>query len=127
MNDNLQSQIIELEEQLRQAMLHSNVAELDTLIAPELLFTNHLGQIFSKQEDLDAHRSGKFKFTEITPSDRHIQINPGFTVVSVLMHIVGSYEGTPVEQDIRFTRVWAISTTGSIQIIAGHTSAIAPN
>jgi hypothetical protein len=35
MNDNLQSQIIELEEQLRQAMLHSNVAELDTLIAPE--------------------------------------------------------------------------------------------
>jgi Domain of unknown function (DUF4440) len=127
MNDNLQSQIIELEEQLRQAMLHSNVAELDTLIAPELLFTNHLGQIFSKQDDLDAHRSGKFKFTEITPSDRHLQINPGFTVVSVLMHIVGSYDGTPVEQDIRFTRVWAISTTGSIQIIAGHTSAIAPN
>jgi Domain of unknown function (DUF4440) len=127
MNDNLQSQIIELEEQLRQAMLHSNVAELDNLIAPELLFTNHLGQIFSKQEDLDAHRSGKFKFTEITPSDRHIQINPGFTVVSVLMHIVGSYDGTPVEQDIRFTRVWAISTADSIQIIAGHTSAISPN
>jgi Domain of unknown function (DUF4440) len=126
MNDNLQSQIIELEEQLRQAMLHSNVAELDALIAPELLFTNHLGQIFSKQDDLDAHRSGKFKFTEITPSDRHIQLNPGFTVVSVLMHIIGSYDGTAVEQDIRFTRVWAISTADSIQIIAGHTSAIAP-
>jgi Domain of unknown function (DUF4440) len=125
MSENLQSQIIELEEQLRQAMLHSNVAELDALIAPELLFTNHLGQIFSKQEDLDAHRSGKFKFTEITPSNRKIQLNDGFTVVSVLMHIVGSYEGTPVEQDIRFTRVWAISTTGSIQIIAGHTSEIA--
>jgi hypothetical protein len=124
MSDNLQSQIIELEERLRQAMLHSDVTELDALIAPELLFTNHLGQIFSKQEDLNAHRSGKFKFTEITPSDRHIQINPGFTVVSVLMHIVGSYDGTQVEQDIRFTRVWAISTTGSIQIIAGHTSAI---
>jgi hypothetical protein len=126
MNDNLQPQIIELEEQLRQAMLHSNVAELDNLIAPELLFTNHLGQIFSKQEDLDAHRSGKFKFAEITPSNRQIQLNPGFTVVSVLMHIVGSYDGTPVEQDIRFTRVWAISTADSIQIIAGHTSAISP-
>jgi hypothetical protein len=42
------------------------------------------------------------------------------------MHIVGSYDGTAVEQDIRFTRVWAISTAGSIQIIAGHTSAISP-
>ncbi|AFY92616.1 nuclear transport factor 2 family protein [Chamaesiphon minutus] len=121
-----QAQIIELEERLRQAMLHSDVVELDDLIAPELLFTNHLGQILSKQEDLDAHRSGKFKFTEITPSERQIQLNGGFAVVSVLMHILGSYEGTPVEQNIRFTRVWAISTSGSIQIIAGHTSEILP-
>ena len=117
-----QSQVIELEERLRQAMLHSDVAELDALIAPELLFTNHLGQLVSKQEDLAAHRSGQFKFTELTPSERQIQLNDGFTVVSVLMHIIGSYEGTPVEKDIRFTRVWAISTSGSIQIIAGHTS-----
>ena len=122
-----QAQIIELEEQLRQAMLHSDVTELDDLIAPELLFTNHLGQILSKQEDLNAHRSGKFKFTEITPSHRQIQLKGGFAVVSVLMHILGSYEGTPVEQNIRFTRVWEISTSGSIQIIAGHTSAIPPD
>jgi hypothetical protein len=121
-----QAKIIELEERLRQAMLHSDVVELDTLIAPELLFTNHLGQVVSKRADLDAHRSGQFKFTEITPSDRQIQLNHGFTVVSVLMHILGSYEGTPVEQDLRFTRVWAVSTGGSIQIIAGHTSAIPP-
>jgi hypothetical protein len=119
-----QSQLIELEERLRQAMLHSDVIELDILIAPELLFTNHLGQVISKQADLDAHRSGLFKFTEITPSERRIQLDREFAVVSVLMHIVGSYEGNPVEQNIRFTRVWAISTSGSIQIIAGHTSAI---
>jgi Domain of unknown function (DUF4440) len=121
-----QAQIIELEERLRQAMLRSDVVELDALIAPELLFTNHLGQRFTKQEDLAAHHTGRFKFTEITPSERQIQLNHRFTVVSVLMHILGSYEGTPVEQDIRFTRVWAISTSGSIQIIAGHTSALSP-
>jgi hypothetical protein len=119
-----QAQIIELEERLRQAMLHSDVIELDALIAPELLFTNHLGQVISKQADLDAHRCGRFKFTEITPSERQIRLDREFAVVSVLMHIVGSYEGTPVEQNIRFTRVWSISTSGSIQIIAGHTSAI---
>jgi [ribosomal protein S5]-alanine N-acetyltransferase len=127
MSNNLQSQIIELEERLRQAMLSSDVAELDALIAPELLFTNHLGQRFTKEEDLEAHRTGRFKFTEITPSDRQIQFNTGFTVVSVLTHILGSYEGTPVEQNIRFTRVWAISSSSSIQIIAGHTSALPGN
>jgi hypothetical protein len=116
--------VIELEERLRQAMLHSDIVELDALIAPELLFTNHLGQVVSKHDDLDAHRSGRFKFTELTPSDRQIQLNEGFIVVSVLMHIVGSYQGTPVETNIRFTRVWAISTNGSIQIVAGHTSEV---
>lgn len=121
-----QSQIIELEERLRQAMLRSDLVELDALVAPELLFTNHLGQVVSKRADLDAHRSGQFKFTELTPSERQIQINHGFAIVSVLMHISGSYEDTPVEQDIRFTRVWAVSTGGSIQIIAGHASAIVP-
>jgi hypothetical protein len=117
-----QERIIELEERLRQAMLQSDIVELDALIAPELLFTNHLGQVISKDADLDAHRSGRFKFTELTPSDRQIQLNDGFAIVSVLMHILGSYEGNPVELNIRFTRVWAISTHGSLQIIAGHTS-----
>jgi Domain of unknown function (DUF4440) len=127
MIDNQQSQIISLEERLRQAMLHSDIAELDALIAPELLFTNHFGQIVTKQKDLDAHQSGFLKFTEITSSDRHIQVNPGFTVVSVLMHLLGTYGGTPFDQNIRFTRVWAISSSGSLQIVAGHTSELRIN
>jgi hypothetical protein len=124
MSNNLHLQVVELEERLRQAMLHSDVAELDASIAPELLFTNHLGQRITKQEDVEAHRTGRFKFTEISPADRQIQLNSGFAVVSVLIHILGSYEGTPIDENIRFTRVWAISASGFKQIVAGHTSAI---
>jgi ketosteroid isomerase-like protein len=127
MIDNQQSQIIALEERLRQAMLHSDIVQLDDLIAPELIFTNHFGQIVTKQEDLDAHQSGFLKFTDIAPSDRHIQVNPGFTVVSALMHLLGNYGGTPFDQNIRFTRVWAISSSGSLQIVAGHTSELRLN
>ena len=127
MNDERQSQIIAMEERLRQAMLRSDIAELDALIAPELLFTTHFGQLVTKQEDLEAHRSGFFKFTEITPSDRHIQINPGFTVVSLLTHLLGTYDGTLFDQTIRFTRIWAISSNRSLQIVAGHTSELRPN
>jgi hypothetical protein len=127
MIDNQQSQIISLEERLRQAMLHSDITELDALIAPELLFTNHFGQIVTKQADLNAHQSGLLKFTKITSSDRHIQVNPGFTVVSVLMHLLGTYGGTPFDQNIRFTRVWTISSSGLLQIVAGHTSELRIN
>ncbi|PSB58973.1 nuclear transport factor 2 family protein [Chamaesiphon polymorphus] len=118
-------QIVEIEERLRQAMLKSDVAELDALIAPELIFTSYLGQLVSKEQDLDMHRSGAIKIESITPSERQIQLNEGFSIVSVRTHILGSYEGTAMESDFRFTRVWAVSSVGLLQIVAGHVGTIA--
>jgi Domain of unknown function (DUF4440) len=124
MSKHSESQIIAIEERLRQAMLKSDVAELDALIAPELLFTSHFGQLVTKEQDLDIHRSGILNFRELTPSEQHIQLNEGFSVVSVKMHILGNYEGTAIDQQYRFTRVWAISTTGTLQIVAGHVGVV---
>jgi hypothetical protein len=67
-----------------------------------------------------------FTLKELEPSQQHIQLHPGFAVVSVLMRLVGAYEGAPIDQSIRYTRVWSISPNGSMQIIAGHASAIQP-
>ena len=120
MSKHTESQIIDIEERLRQAMLNSDVNELDILISPKLIFTSYSGQIVSKQQDLDMHRSGKIKIGSIAPSEQQIQLEEGFSVVSVKMHISGSYDGTEIEADFRFTRVWAISITGSLQIVAGH-------
>jgi Domain of unknown function (DUF4440) len=127
MSKHSESQIVQIEERLRQAMLNSDVAELDALIAPELLFTSYFGQVFSKQEDLALHQSGKLKFRELTPCDRHIQLNEGFSVVSVQMHVVSCYEGEEMEMNVRFTRVWSVSSAGSLQVVAGHVSVVQPS
>ena len=124
MNQPTESQIAELEERLRQAMLTSNVTELDALIAPELLFTSHLGQLVSKQQDLEMHRARVLKLRELTPSDQRIQNHSGCSVVSVQMHLLGNYAGTDIDQQIRYTRVWALSSAGVLQVIAGHASAV---
>jgi Domain of unknown function (DUF4440) len=124
MSKHSEEQIVEIEERLRQAMLKSDVAELDALIAPELIFTSYLGQLVSKQQDLAIHQSGILKFRALTLSEQHIQLNEGFSVVSVKMHILGSYEGTEVDQPFRFTRVWSVSSTGSLQIVAGHVGVV---
>jgi hypothetical protein len=120
MNSILEAQVIEAEERLRQAMLHNDVDVLDELIAPDLLFTGHLGQLATKEGDLAAHRARALRVKVIEPSERHIQIHPGFAVVSVLMHLVGTYEGTAIDQHMRYTRVWASAPNGSLQIVAGH-------
>lgn len=124
MNPHSEAHIAELEEQLRQAMLTSNVAALDKLIAPELLFTNHLGQLVSKPADLEMHHSGILKLKALTPSEPHIQCHAGFSVVSVKMHLLGSYDGVPLDEHIRYTRLWAISSADTLQIVVGHASLV---
>lgn len=121
-NTDLHAKVIEAEERLRQAMLHNDVRVLDELISSDLLFTGHLGQLASKADDLAAHAARLLRVTTIEPSEQHIQLHSNFAVVSVLMHLVGTYDGTPIDQHMRYTRVWEIMSDGSLQITAGHMS-----
>jgi ketosteroid isomerase-like protein len=117
--------ILAAEERLRLAMLGSDVSALDELLAPELVFTNHLGQVLGKQDDLAAHQSGVVKIDGLTPSEQIIQVRGNVAIVSVRVHLSGSYAGTPSEADFRFTRLWALSPAGTWHIIAGHASVVA--
>jgi hypothetical protein len=115
-----ETQIIEVEEQLRQAMLSSDVTVLDELLAPEIIITSHLGELLGKQDDLAAHQSGLIKIHELTPSERQIQLYRDVAIVSVRMQVLGDYDGHPANGDYRFTRVWAVSSNETCQIVAAH-------
>ncbi|VVS94232.1 nuclear transport factor 2 family protein [Desulfoluna spongiiphila] len=109
------------EEALRSAMLRSDVDALDHLLAPTLFFTNHLGLIVSKEEDLDAHASGALKIDEIAPSEMRITaLCDTVATVSVRVSLAGSYGGEPASGDFRFTRVWALSESGYWQVVTAH-------
>ena len=126
MNTPSQAQILAAEERLRQAMLQNDVRVLDELIAPDLLFTGINGQLASKADDLAAHQARLLRLTTIEPVHQDIQLHPGFAVVSALMHLVGTYAGTPIDQHLRYTRVWVLAANGSLQITAGHMSEVQP-
>lgn len=124
MSNPIERQIVESEERLRLAMLRSDVKMLDELLAPELVFTNHLGQILTKQDDLSAHQSGILQIEELIPSDEHIQLMGDVAIVSVKAHISGSYADNASDDDFRFTRVWARSSSGNWQVVAAHSSIV---
>jgi hypothetical protein len=67
----LHAQIAEAEDQLRTAMLSSDVAALNELLTEDLIFTNHLGQLLGKNDDLSAYRSGVLKIVRLEPSEQH--------------------------------------------------------
>lgn len=113
------------EEQLRLAMLASDVPTLDLLLAPQLLFTNHLGQLLTKQDDLGAHRTGDLKITELTASEQHLQIHGNIAIVSVRVRVSGAYAGNPANGEFRFTRVWTLSSSNTWRVVAAHSTLIA--
>lgn len=118
-------QILEVEDKLRTAMLHADVAALNDLLAPDLIFTNHLGQLLGKSDDLAAYRSGALKMARLEPSEQHVTVLGEVAVVFVRMQVSGTYDGAPANGDFRFTRVWARSQQEMWQIKAAHSVLIA--
>ena len=120
MHRTAEAQIAEAEDQLKTAMLNSDVTALDELLAPGMIFTNHLGQLLGKEEDLAAHRSGMLKIEDLKPSERHVRLYGDVAIVSVRMQLSGTYDGSPANGDFRFTRVWALSPQRTWHVVVAH-------
>jgi ketosteroid isomerase-like protein len=125
MNQTVEAQILNAEEQLRAAMLSSDAGALDKLLAPGLLFTNHLGQLLGKEDDLASYRSGLLTVSELKPSEQHVRIEGQVAIVSVRMQLSGTYDGSPANGNFRFTRVWTLSPMKTWHVIAAHSSLVA--
>ncbi|MCF6325612.1 MAG: nuclear transport factor 2 family protein [Gammaproteobacteria bacterium] len=124
MNQSIENVIEDCEERLKQAMLQSEISVLDELLSPELVFTNHLGQLMTKYDDMRAHESGVLKITEIKISGQKIKFYGVVAVVLVQAHILGSFAGVESESDFRFTRVWSKGANETWQVVAVHSSII---
>jgi len=120
-----EAQIVDAEERLRTAMLHSDVSALEDLLAPELIFTNHLGQLLGKENDLAAYRSGTLNVKKLKPSEQQVRLHGDLAIVSVRMQLSGTYDGNPANGDFRFTRVWALSPQKTWHVVAAHAGIVA--
>lgn len=118
------AQIHAAEEQLRLAMLAADLESLDALIAPELVFTTHLGTLISKQDDLDAYRSGALRFQSIEPAEQRVLVLQGAAYVAVRMRVAGVLAAVPFAADLRFSRVWQRSAAQVWRVVAGQVTAV---
>lgn len=113
------------EERLRAAMLASDVATLELLLADDLTFINHLGGKMSKTEDLEAHRSGALRLSRVDYSDLSIRPLKDAAVVTLQAHLEGSYQGAKFAGSFAYSRMWQISADGW-KVVSAHCSAVFP-
>lgn len=120
---NYQNEIVLLEQRFIEAMKTSHVVALDALIDDSLIFTSHSGQLYTKQDDLSAHRDGHIEIFDIAISEQHITIFDDVAVVSVRKEISGSFFGETLVGIFRYTRVWK-KTGENWKVIAAHSTQI---
>lgn len=117
------SDIEELEERLRRAMLSADVAELDRLVSGRLLFVTPNGATIGKEADLDAHRSGLIRLSALIPLERRIEHFGVMAVVNVEMEMAGIFSGEYFCGRFRYTRVWHQEGL-EMKVVAGHVCSI---
>lgn len=121
MSNESEFQIVDAEKRLQEAMLSSNIADLNELLSSSLVFTNHLGQVLNKEADIQAHKSGTLKISILEPSEQKILfVSATVAVVSVRVQLNGTYAGQPAGGNFRFTRVWSFSPDNNWQVVAAH-------
>jgi ketosteroid isomerase-like protein len=109
---------------LRRAQLTGDVVALDALLDEALVFTGPDGAIYGKHDDLNAHRTGVIRITQLEPSDERLQDFGSIVVVSVRMEMRGLFKGAAFAGPFRYTRIWRAADNGW-RVVAGHVSAIA--
>jgi hypothetical protein len=116
--------IQEYEERLRVAMLRSDVAELDALIADDLLFVGPGGGIHTKADDLQLHRSGLQQLSEAVWRAIEVRSHGSTCVTVVTAQLSGTMMGEPFSGMFRYVRTW-VAQEDLWQVVAGSVSAIA--
>jgi ketosteroid isomerase-like protein len=119
------AQIEHAEGRLRAAMLASDVATLDVLLSPDMIFTNQVGARLDKGDDLGAHQSGLLRIEQLDPIEPLlIRLLGDSAVVCVTVQLSGSYDAQPFSGTFAYTRCWHRLPGDQWRIEAAHCSPV---
>ncbi len=108
----IREDIVEVENKLFSAQLISDVEILDQLLHDDLVAVSPVGQILTKEMDLDSHRSKTVVIEEASIEINNIRIMGDTALSVVTMTAKGKAMGNPLEGLFRYFRVWKNTDSG---------------
>lgn len=108
------------ERRLQAAQLASDVDALAELIDDALWFSGPDGKIYSKQDDLDAHKSGIQVLHRVEEEELRVLATPTAGVTWFLGVLEGAVGGQPFAARMRYTRTWLRDEQTGWKVIAAH-------
>jgi ketosteroid isomerase-like protein len=99
-------EILQLEQQWRQAELSENVPAAEHMLSDDFLGITAAGQVVTKQQELDRMRSRQLDLTRLDISDSKVRISGNLAIVVSLAHLEGTDEGHSLRGNFRYTRIY---------------------
>ena len=88
------AEIEKYEDRLLKAIRENNVKELEILLHDDLVFLNPMGQVLTKDMDLENYKSGQIAIETLQPSEQRVSLIGDTAVITVKIRLKG--KGFPV-------------------------------
>lgn len=111
------------EERLRAAMIAGDVQALSELIDENLVFTGPMGNVMTKEEDLEAHRKRHLQIRRLDLFETALHPVYDIVVTTTKARLEATYIEHPVSGIFAYTRIWRSGEHGW-RVVAGHCSRI---
>lgn len=108
------------ERRLQAAQLASDVEALTELLDEAVIFTGPDGDLYSKEDDLGAHRSGHQVLSRVEESELRVLAVGSTGVTCFLGTLEGTIGGEPFMARMRYTRTWILDVQTGWRIVAAH-------
>jgi ketosteroid isomerase-like protein len=120
-------EIDQLELAWRNAILQSNTAVMEKLLADDYMAITPSGTLQSKDQTLENLRSGTTRFTAIEVSDRKVRFYGTTALVASRAEVSGTSAGHEFSGSFRYIRVYARNPQGVWKIVSFEANRISAN
>jgi ketosteroid isomerase-like protein len=119
MSDAKQNEVLACEEARRNAMLRSDVAALDRLVADVMVYTHSSGGKDTKASWLSKLTDGSLRYDALTFSDLKVTVVNDTALLTGRMHATAVHSGQPRTVDSLYLAVW-VRQPGGWQLVAAQ-------
>ena len=117
-------EIDQLEDAWRNAILKSNIAAMDWLLADDYLAITASGLVQTKEQTLANLKSGRIHMASLNISDRKVRFYGRTAVVTSLAEVSATTADGDISGSYRYTRVYARDAAGNWKIVSFEASKI---
>ncbi len=104
--DDAHQEVLAAHEERRIATLNGDANTVASMMTDDLTFTHANAVVETKEQFVDALKTGRLQYKTLTDEDRQVRVNGTTGVVFGTVHIIVDASGTEYDLRVLFTELW---------------------